>query len=66
MSAFCKFFEENVASLWRDWKPSPDLPRWESGADFIKYARGCFEELQYMNIPAIQMDMFGNDCARQN
>lgn len=63
MSQFAKFFYDNVASLWRDWKPSPDLPRWESGADFIRYARECFEELQCMNRPQFQMDMFGNDPA---
>lgn len=66
MSQFAKFFYDNAASLWRDWKPSPDIPRLDSCAEFIKYARECFEEMECMNIPAIQMDMFGNDCARQN
>lgn len=59
MSAFCKFFEDKAASLWRDWIPTPGLHPSESAADFIRYARECFDEMQYADVE-FQMDMFGD------
>lgn len=65
MTAFAKFFEENAASLFRDWIPTLGIDKHESTADFLRFARECFEELQYVRSPLFQMDLFG-DTTSQN
>lgn len=65
MTAFAKFFEENAASLFRDWIPTPGIDKHEGTADFLRFARECYEELQYMRSPKFQLDLF-DDTASQN
>lgn len=60
MTAFAKFFEDNAASLFRDWIPTPGIEKHEGAADFLRFAHECYKELQYMRSPQFQMDMLGD------
>lgn len=64
MTAFAKFFEDNAASLFRDWIPTPGIDKQEGTADFLRFARECYEELQYMGSTQFQMDMFDDTTSQ--
>lgn len=55
---FDQFHRENVAQAWRDWTPPKDLPKWESGAQFIAFMQKLHNAARAKDE---QVDLFSNE-----